>query len=96
MTKWIKEKTNGTLAPEMELDPETMLSIINTLYLKDEWTDRFDKNSTADGTFTKANGEKVTCSFMNAKESGLYARGKLHRIHGKHEELRLNVVHIAG
>lgn len=76
MTKWIKEKTNGTLAPEMELDPETMLSIINTLYLKDEWTDRFDKNSTADGTFTKANGEKVTCSFMNAIKNQGFMRGE--------------------
>ena len=76
MTKWIKEKTNGTLAPEMELDPETMLSIINTLYLKDEWTDRFDKNSTADGTFTKANGDKVTCSFMNAIKNQGFMRGE--------------------
>lgn len=76
MKKWIKQKTNGTLEPNMQTDPATMLSIINTLYLKDEWTDRFYKEATASGFFTKTNGEKVTCSFMNAIRDQGFMRGE--------------------
>lgn len=76
MKKWIKQKTNGTLEPNMDVDPATLLSIINTLYLRDEWTERFYKEATASGSFTKTNGEKVTCSYMNAIRQQAFLRGE--------------------
>ena len=36
--------TNGTLAPAIETSPEQILSILNTIFSYDQWTDRFDKS----------------------------------------------------
>ena len=76
MSKWISDKTRGALKPSFEPNPEQFLSIISTLYLKDEWTDRFDSASTAEDTFTKADGSKVKCDFMNAVKSQGFHRGE--------------------
>ena len=76
MKKWIKAKTNGTIEPNVDIDPETLLSIINTLYLKDEWTSRFDKDTTTDGEFTRADGQKVSCSYMNAIRDQGFIKGE--------------------
>lgn len=66
MSEWIKDKTHGTITPTFNVDAQQLMSIINTLYLKDEWVDRFDKSSTAEDIFTKADGSEVKCDFMNA------------------------------
>lgn len=65
MAKWISDNTDGTLAPEFKPDPEQILSIINTIYFRDEWRDRFDKDKTKPGTFHPDDGTDVTCDFMN-------------------------------
>lgn len=67
MTRWISDNTNGNPAPDLDLDPDSdqIMSIINTIYYCDEWTDRFDADNTAEGTFTLENGTGVTCDFMN-------------------------------
>lgn len=65
MGQWIAKNTNNTLAPELSTDPMQLLSIINTIYFKDEWVDRFDKSATAPDTFTREDGSTVTCDFMN-------------------------------
>ena len=65
MAKWISEQTNGTLTPEFQPDPEQIMSILNTVYFKDEWIDRFDTAATAPDIFHTAGGEDVTCDFMN-------------------------------
>lgn len=66
MAKWVKDKTCGTLTPTFDVNAQQLMSIINTLYLKDEWVDRFDKSSTAEDIFTRADGSEVRCDFMNA------------------------------
>lgn len=65
MASWIKENTNGTLAPEFEPDPYQLMSIINTVYFYDEWVNRFNAERTKPDTFHLENGETVTCDFMN-------------------------------
>lgn len=37
MSKFVEEKTNGLLAPKFDFDPDTVLTILNTLYLKSLW-----------------------------------------------------------
>jgi len=65
MSQWIADQTKGTLKPTFETDPEQILSILNTIYFKDEWTDRFKANQTKPDTFHLADGKDVTCDFMN-------------------------------
>ena len=66
MSKWIEDNTNGSLTPEISVSPDKLLSIINTIYFKDQWVDRFDKNKTKPDVFHTAAGEDVNCDFMNA------------------------------
>ncbi|NLL39032.1 MAG: serpin family protein [Clostridiales bacterium] len=65
MADWILKNTNGTLSPSIEINPEQMLSIINTVYYYDQWIDRFDMNKTSEDVFYLSNGGEVKADFMN-------------------------------
>ena len=65
MSQWIADNTNGTLNPSFEPNPEQIMSIINTIYFRDQWFNLFDANLTKADTFTLMNGAEVTCDFMN-------------------------------
>jgi serine protease inhibitor len=66
MSKWISENTNGILSPKMSIDKEQIMSILNTIYFKDEWIDRFDEKSTKPDTFYTSDGGEIKCDFMNS------------------------------
>ena len=65
MADWVSTNTNGTLSPVFETNPEQILSILNTVYLYDQWIDRFDKNKTAEDVFHLLDGSDVKYDFMN-------------------------------
>lgn len=65
MARWISENTNNTLKPDFKPDPEQIMSIINTIYFRDEWINRFDAELTQADTFHLANGQTMTCDFLN-------------------------------
>ncbi len=65
MADWISTNTNGTLSPTLDINPEQILSIINTVYFYDQWIDRFDKNKTAEDAFYLSNSSEVKADFMN-------------------------------
>lgn len=67
MGRWISDQTGGTLAPELKTYPEEALAIINTVYLYDEWQQRFMESANTKDTFTTASGEQMTCEYMNRK-----------------------------
>ena len=69
---WVQDKTGGKLGNgegEFSADPETALMLLHTLYYRDEWHDRFNKDKTAADTFTNADGSKTECDFMNTTYS---------------------------
>lgn len=72
--KWISDNTGGKLGGDIETDPSEVLSLINTVYFYDQWSDGFDKNSTKMSTFHTKTGD-VQCDFMNKKTTGYFARG---------------------
>lgn len=77
MEKWIKENTRGTLTPEVNLDPQQILSILNTVYYYDEWTDSFDEAKTKKDSFYPSNNNRVSAEFMNSSYfSSGFARGE--------------------
>ena len=74
--QWVKDHTGGVLAPEFEPNPEAVLSILNTVYFKDEWVDNFLEEDTAPATFSREQGDPVTVDFMNQTITGAFTRGE--------------------
>ncbi len=65
MGQWIADQTEGVLAPELELSPDTVLALINTLYFYGGWQDRFQESLTEKDIFTRQDGSEVEAPFMN-------------------------------
>ena len=66
MSAWVAGQTGGLLQPEISLDdPQQILSILNAVYFRDQWVDRFSEDQTQPDAFTRADGTQVTCDFMN-------------------------------
>lgn len=71
INSWVNEKTNG-LIPTLHDEPypdDTVLVLLNTIYMKAKWQRTFDAYSTLDNTFTKDDNTQLIVPFMNAGES---------------------------
>ncbi len=73
--RWIADNTGGLLAYEDELPADTILDIINTIWVKGSWTDSFREEATADAPFIRADGSSVEVPFMHRYERGAEAYG---------------------
>ena len=82
MAQWVAQQTGGLLTPTFQPTDQQVLSLLNTVYFKDEWYDRFQSKNTQSDTFTKADGSQVTCDFMNFTRAslGLKNAGSMHFI----------------
>ena len=56
------------------IKPETVLALVNALYLKASWLETFDENATTDHSFTTLDGNTVDVALMNGTSSSS-ARG---------------------
>lgn len=72
---WISANTDGTLSPQIKTDPSEVLSIVNTLYFKDQWVHQFDVRGTCPGTFTMVDGRQKIWEFMNGTFETKYLEG---------------------
>lgn len=64
---WVSKETRGmipVLVQAGDLNPDLMLLILNAVYFKGEWAQRFDPAETREGTFTLADGRRVTVPLM--------------------------------
>ncbi|MBL4935605.1 serpin family protein [Clostridium sp. YIM B02515] len=66
MEDWISKNTNGVISPKISLDKNQIMSILNTIYYKDQWMDKFDDKATKTDTFYLKNGQELKCDFMNS------------------------------
>lgn len=69
MGRWISEHTNGTLAPRISTSPQDLLTVINTVYFRDQWVYQFQEADNTQGKFTTADGEEVPCEYMHLKNA---------------------------
>jgi len=69
ISNWISQNSNGTLEGTNPINPEQIMTIINTIYFYDEWTDKFNEDKTKKDTFYSYDGKEVLCDFMNMKFS---------------------------
>lgn len=66
MTEWVKERTQGLLAPAFQTSASTVEVLINTIYYKNAWAEPFYEGATEAGEFTAAAGrETLPALFMN-------------------------------
>lgn len=75
ISNWIAENTNGTLAPEIELMPNEIMTILNTIYFKAAWSDEFFEENTKQDSFYLDGGAEIKCDFMNRVTDSTFAKG---------------------
>lgn len=73
MTDWVKEHTQGLLAPEFDHDGDTVEVLLNTIYFKDAWLEPFYESKTERDLFYTAcrGGEQVDFMHTYTVDSAL-------------------------
>lgn len=76
---WLNEQTGGLLSDytsDIEMDPETLLTLATTIYYQAKWENTFEKKLNTNETFHSPSGD-VSCEFMNQTDShGTYYWGE--------------------
>lgn len=70
---WVSQQTFNRIEDLMRpgfVDADTRCVLVNALYLKLPWADPFLASDTASGSFSKADGAKVSVPFMSFKSGG--------------------------
>ena len=57
------------------ISPDTLLTLVDAIYLKAAWETPFPEKATSDGTFTRLDGSTVTVPFMHLVSGLGYASG---------------------
>ncbi len=69
VNNWVGEKTNGkiptVLFAEEQLDKDTKLVLLNALYFKGAWAEKFKKKHTTEEEFTLSEEKKFNVSMMH-------------------------------
>ncbi len=68
INNWCKENTEGLISDffsQGEISSATQTILLNALYFKGEWKDKFDKNKTHSGEFANYDGTTSTVSYMS-------------------------------
>lgn len=73
INKWCSDHTKG-LVPEIidQVDPRILSYLLNAMYFKSQWKEKFPKGSTSKETFTDERGEKTTVQMMKNEKRFAY------------------------
>lgn len=64
INSWVNDKTNG-LIKELVSDNDFLACLVNAIYFKGEWEERFSASETRKDEFTDRNNKKSEIDFMN-------------------------------
>ena len=79
LNSWCNEKTHGMIPSILDtLDPATRMVLMNAVYFKATWTEKFDPADTRDETFTTEDSRMATVPMMHRKAIALYAQGDVY------------------
>ena len=74
---WVDSNTNGKIKQIVQqIDPGTLIFLINAIYFKGSWQKEFDKSATRDGIFHLSNGGEKRVKMMYRKGAYPYFRGE--------------------
>ena len=73
INKWCSDHTNG-LVPEIikEVSPSMLAYLMNAMYFKSQWKEKFKKSNTSRESFTFENGGKTSVQMMKIEKSFAY------------------------
>ena len=75
INQWCSDNTNGLIKEMLQTIPsDVVMCLINALYFKGEWADRFDASATRDAAFTKEDGSSVQVKMMNQDNLFVYSQ----------------------
>ena len=69
MGKWVSDQTNGVLSPDIPIEKNQLMAIMNTVYFKDAWVNHFSKEETKPDFFHLKNGTTVNTDFMHTENA---------------------------
>jgi serine protease inhibitor len=74
INRWVETNTGGKIKEIINppIPPEVVMYLINAVYFKGTWRERFDRAETRDAPFTLADGKKKTVRMMNRLGPVLY------------------------
>jgi len=73
INNWVDENTNGRIKEIIKnIDPNTVMFLINAIYFKGAWTNPFDKDLTQDDLFTLPDGSQTSCKMMKQEGNFQY------------------------
>jgi len=73
INNWVSDNTKDKITKVIdEIDPLSMMYLINAIYFKGSWTDEFNIERTREDKFYIAEGKSVICEMMNTSEKHLY------------------------
>ena len=80
INNWCNKNTDGMI-PELlkndELNPNRVMYLLNAVYFKASWTEKFDPNETRDRHFTKLDGTTVKRPLMHILTRAVYGKNEL-------------------
>jgi serpin B len=68
INQWCSDNTNGLIKEMLkQISPDAAMYLINALYFKGEWSDKFgfDNSATRDAAFTKEDGSSIQVKMMS-------------------------------
>ncbi len=75
---WVAQQTQGQINQMVgEIDPNTLLVLINAIYFKGSWAQAFDPALTSEQPFTRQDGSQVAVPLMQMASRLAYANGDL-------------------
>jgi serpin B len=78
INQWVDTNTNGKIQKIVgdQIDPITVLFLINAIYFKGTWQNEFDPSKTREGPFHLANGDEKQVPMMRQQRWYPYYRGE--------------------
>lgn len=79
LNTWCKEKSGGMIPSIIDaLSPEDLLVLMNAVYFKATWTEKFDEKDTKDEDFTKADGSTIKLPMMHRNAQIRYCTNEVY------------------
>lgn len=81
INRWCADQTHGMIDKVLDAtDPAILCYLLNALYFKSQWKEKFSKSDTADETFTNEDGNKSTVKMMKQHEHFSYQQSDVFKI----------------
>ena len=79
LNNWCNEKSGGLIPKIIDsLSPEGMMVLMNAVYFKATWTEKFDEKHTQNESFTKADSSSVKLPMMHRKAQVRYCNNDIY------------------